>query len=75
PGMTDESVTSAFCTCSGTISKGYMEEDEDIEPILLSQKEVQELLEKDVKFDIKCYIYLNQFAMLGKKMFEYNNFL
>ena len=70
PGMTDESVTSAFCTCSGTISKGYMEEDEDIEPILLSQKEVQELLEKDVKFDIKCYIYLNQFAMLGKKMFE-----
>ena len=33
PGMTDESVTSAFCTCSGTISKGYMEEDEDIEPI------------------------------------------
>lgn len=70
PGMTDESVTSAFCTCRGTISKGYMEEDEDIEPILLSQKEVQELLEKDVKFDIKCYIYLQQFARLGKKMFE-----
>ena len=47
-----------------------MEEDEDIEPILLSQKEVQELLTKDVKFDIKCYIYLQQFARLGKKMFE-----
>ena len=61
PGMTDESVTSVFCTCGGTISKGYMEEDEDIEPILLSQKEVQELLTKDVKFDIKCYIYLQQF--------------
>ena len=70
PGMTDESVTSAFCTCRGTISKGYMEEDEDIEPILLSQKEVQELLTKDVKFDIKCYIYLQQFAILGKKMFQ-----
>ena len=68
--MTDESVTSAFCTCRGTISKGYMEEDEDIEPILLSQKEVQELLTKDVKFDIKCYIYLQQFARLGKKIFE-----
>ena len=70
PGMTDESVTSAFCTCRGTISKGYMEEDEDIEPILLSQKEVQELLTKDVKFDIKCYIYLQQFSILGKKMFQ-----
>lgn len=70
PGMTDEAVTSALCTCSGVLSKGYMEEDEDIEPILLSQKEVQELLKKDVKFDIKCYIYLQQFALLGKKMFD-----
>ena len=70
PGMTDESVTSVFCTCGGTISKAYMEEDEDIEPILLSQKEVQELLTKDVKFDIKCYIYLQQFSILGKKMFQ-----
>ena len=66
PGMTDESVTSVFCTCGGTISKAYMEEDEDIEPILLSQKEAQELLIKDVKFDIKCYIYLQEFSKSGK---------
>ncbi|MCQ2969792.1 MAG: NUDIX hydrolase [Clostridium sp.] len=70
PGMTDEAVTSAFCICNGTLSNMYMEDDEDIEPILLSQKEVQELLNKDVKFDIKCYIFLQQFANLGKKMFE-----
>ncbi len=70
PGMTDESVTSVFCTCGGTISKAYMEEDEDIEPILLSQKEAQELLIKDVKFDIKCYIYLQEFAKLGNEMFK-----
>ena len=70
PGMTDESVTSVFCTCGGTISKAYMEEDEDIEPILLSQKEAQELLIKDVKFDIKCYIYLQEFAKSGNEMFK-----
>lgn len=70
PGMTDESVTSVFCTCGGTISKAYMEEDEDIEPILLSQKEAQELLIKDVKFDIKCYIYLLEFAKSGNEMFK-----
>lgn len=70
PGMTDESVTSVFCTCGGTISKAYMEEDEDIEPILLSQKEAQELLIKDVKFDIKCYIYLQEFSKSGNKMFK-----
>ena len=70
PGMTDESVTSVFCTCGGTISKSYMEEDEDIEPILLSQKEAQELLIKDVKFDIKCYIYLQEFPKSGNKMFK-----
>ena len=70
PGMTDESVTSVFCTCGGTISKAYMEEDEDIELILLSQKEAQELLIKDVKFDIKCYIYLQEFAKSGNEMFK-----
>ena len=70
PGMTDESVTSVFCTCGGTISKAYMDEDEDIEPILLSQKEAQELLIKDVKFDIKCYIYLQEFAKSGNEMFK-----
>lgn len=70
PGMTDESVTSVFCTCGGNISKAYMEEDEDIEPILLSQKEAQELLIKDVKFDIKCYIYLQEFSKSGNKMFK-----
>ena len=70
PGMTDESVTSVFCTCGGTISKAYMEEDEDIEPILLSPKEAQELLIKDVKFDIKCYIYLQEFAKSGNEMFK-----
>ena len=70
PGMTDEAVTATFCTCSGTLSRNFMEEDEDIEPVLLSQEEVKELLKTDVKFDIKCYILLKQFAELGWEMFE-----
>ena len=36
----------------------------------IRQKEAKELLIKDVKFDIKCYIYLQEFAKSGNKMFK-----
>ena len=70
PGMTDESVTSAFCTCRGTISKGYMEEDEDIEAVLVSREEAEELLKSNVEFDIKCYLVLQEFVRYGSEIFE-----
>lgn len=61
PGMTDESVHMIYCTCTGELSKAYLEADEDIEPLLISRKEAQELLASDVKMDIKAFIILQQF--------------
>lgn len=62
PGMTDESVSMIYCTCRGELSKEYLEADEDIEPLLLSKEEAQELLDRKVKMDIKALIILQQFA-------------
>jgi len=68
-GMTDESVAMVFCRCKGTISNQYLEEDEDIEATLLSQKEAKELLEKNVKMDIKVHLMLQSFVSLGEAAF------
>ena len=62
PGMTDESVAMIYCTCRGELSKEYLEADEDIEPLLLSKEEAQELLDRRGKMDIKALIILQQFA-------------
>ena len=62
PGMTDESVSMIYCTCRGELSKEYLEADEDIEPLLLSKEEAQELLDRRGKMDIKALIILQQFA-------------
>ena len=62
PGMTDESVARIYCTCRGELSKEYLEADEDIEPLLLSKEEAQELLDRRGKMDIKALIILQQFA-------------
>ena len=69
PGMTDESVAFVYCTCSGKISKEYLEADEDIEVILVSQEEAKELLKGNTKIDIKFYLTLQMFANLGDKLF------
>ena len=70
PGMTDESVTLVYCICSGTISKEYLEKEEDIETILVSPKEAEKLLNSDKKFDIKCYIILQKFIHMKEKIFN-----
>lgn len=70
PGMTDESVTLAVCTCTGTLSNEFMEDDEDIEALMLSQEEATKLLENNDNFDIKCYIVLKIFSILGEKIFQ-----
>ena len=69
PGMTDESVAFIYCTCKGQISKEYLEADEDIEAILVSQEEAKELLKGDTKIDIKFYLTLQMFINLGDKLF------
>ena len=69
PGMTDESVAFIYCTCKGQISKEYLEADEDIEAILVSQEEAKELLKGDTKIDIKFYLMLQMFINLGDKLF------
>jgi ADP-ribose pyrophosphatase len=68
-GMTDESVAIVYCTCSGEVSNKFLEEDEDIEAILVSQETAEEMLKKDVKMDIKVWIILQSFINSGEQMF------
>jgi ADP-ribose pyrophosphatase len=68
-GMTDESLTLVYCTCEGEISDEYLEDDECIEAMLVSQEEALELIKRKVKFDIKCFLVLQSFALLGEKLF------
>ncbi len=70
PGMTDESVALVYCTCTGEISKKYLEDDEDIEAILISPSEAKELLQENPKLDIKAYLILASFAAFGEKIFN-----
>lgn len=68
-GMSDESVALIYCTCKGVISNEYLEEDEDIEVILVSQVQAREILKTNVKMDIKVFMILTSFVELGEKLF------
>lgn len=68
-GMTDEAVAMVYCTCEGEISNKYLEDDEDIEAVLISQEEAKELLKKDINMDIKALMTLQGFAALGDALF------
>lgn len=70
PGMTDESVALVYCLCEGEISKEFLEDDEEIEGLLISQEEAKELLSSNVKFDIKCFMLLNTFVTMGEELFK-----
>ncbi|WP_297429363.1 NUDIX hydrolase [Clostridium sp.] len=69
-GMTDESLAFVFCTCEGEISDENLEDDECIEALLVTQEEARELIQSKEKFDIKCFLVLQSFALLGGKLFE-----
>ncbi|WP_010234528.1 NUDIX hydrolase [Clostridium arbusti] len=70
-GMTDESSALVFCTCKGQVSDKYLEAEEEIEVVLLSQEEVKELLkQEEVKIDMRAFILLQAFVQLGEKMFK-----
>ena len=68
-GMTDESLSLVYCTCEGKISDEHLEDDECIEAMLVSQKEALELIQSKEKFDIKCFLVLQSYALLGEKLF------
>lgn len=69
PGMTDESVAFVNCICDGEISKEYLEDDEDIEAILVSQNDACKMLEENEEIDIKAFLILQMFAEIGEKLF------
>lgn len=69
-GMTDESAAIVFGYCKGTVSKEYLEEDEDIEVMLLSREEVKELLKRNEKMDMRAFIMLQAFVQLGEDLFK-----
>jgi ADP-ribose pyrophosphatase len=60
-GMTDESAALVYCSCLGTISKDYLEPDEDIEIMLLSRKEAKSLISSKEKIDIKAFLAIQNF--------------
>lgn len=70
PGMTDESVSFVYCLCEGEISKDYLEDDEDIDAILISQEEALDILNGEEEIDVKCYLMLQLFANMGNKLFD-----
>lgn len=61
PGMTDESAALIYCTCSGEISKDFLEPDEDIEVMLLSKEEAKILISSNEKIDIKAFLAIQNF--------------
>ncbi|WP_077866767.1 NUDIX hydrolase [Clostridium saccharobutylicum] len=69
PGMTDECVMMAYCTCEGDINDKNLEDDECIEAMLISQEESRKLLESNEKMDAKCFTILQSYALLGEKLF------
>ena len=68
--MTDESVAFVNCIVDGQLSSDYLEDDEDIEAILVSQKEACDYLNSNEAIDVRAYLVLQSFALLGSKMFE-----
>jgi ADP-ribose pyrophosphatase len=65
-GITDESVSLVFAECQGTPSSGFNEASEDIETIMVSNKEASELMkDKTLKWDVKTWIILNFFIDRG----------
>ena len=69
PGMTDESIALVFCTCDGELNKDGLEDDEDIEAILVSKEEARKILKSKEKMDVKAFLMLQNFVLLGEKMF------
>ena len=70
PGMTDESAAFVYCICEGEISSEFLDDDEDIEAVLVSKEEAKEIIKNNnTSLDIRAYLALQSFSILGEKMF------
>ena len=69
-GMTDESVSLVYCTCSGKVSDENLEEDEDIETVLLSREDAIKILNSGERCDIKFFMALQSFIQMGEEIFR-----
>ncbi len=66
PGMTDESLCIMYVECKGSPTRQFLEDSEDIEVIMVSQKEAGQLLEDlSLKFDLKAWMVLKDYARMG----------
>lgn len=62
-GLTDESIAMIYVECNGELSKKGLEDSEEIETMLLSRKEVSELLEDETKmFGAKAWMVMENFV-------------
>jgi ADP-ribose pyrophosphatase len=68
-GMTDESVAMVYCSCKGEVNNEYLEADEDIEVVMVSQEQAKELLKSNEKFDIKALMVTEAFITMGEAAF------
>ena len=65
-GMTDESVSMVYVECTGQLSVEQHTDSEEIEVMLVSQPQTQELIQDpELKFDAKAWLVLSNFADNG----------
>ena len=62
-GMTDESVALVKCSCTGTVSKENLEEDEDIEVVMLTKEEAKKLINSNENIDVKALLAIQNFII------------
>ncbi len=66
-GMSDESISLVYVTCTGEPSIEWNEDSEDITVLMLSPDDAQKLLDtQQIKFDVKTWIVLSTFARTGR---------
>lgn len=65
-GLTNESIYIVKCKAEGMLSKSGLESSEDIETLLLDQKEVEALMKTEgCMLGAKSYIYMERFVETG----------
>ena len=55
---------------SPDITDEFLEPDEEIEALLISQEDAKEILQSNHKIDTKAFLILQMFVSLGAKLFE-----
>jgi len=61
PGLSEEAFEMVYCTCTGDLSKEFLEVDEDIEAFLMGPEDLRALLASRPKMDIKAYHGCNHY--------------